>query len=513
MSRRIDINPLTRIEGHLSVHLETEPETSGEGGAQRFKVEKAFCEGEMFRGFENILVGRDPLDAQQIVQRICGVCPISHGLASIKAQEMAYGIKPNNNGRILQNLILSANYLQSHVIHFYQLSALDFVDVTAVLKYSGNDRKLKEVKAWVESELASNKLFPAAPFLPRWDKVDYIGDVGVNCDLLAHYLQALELRKVAHQAAAVFAAKIPHSTSIVPGGCTQVPTFERILTYKSLFGQVEQFVREVYFNDIVTAAKAYPKYWEVGKGYGDLLCCGLLDMDSAGNRLIPPGVLIGGKWEAFDQSQITEQTGYSRFSSGSNLHPSKGETKPEPKKSGAYTWLKAPRYKGLPMEVGPLARVMVNYHAPGSWIKKELDDVLRPLGVPPEKMFSPLGRHLSRGLEAKWIIKQVYKWLDELDVDGPPAQDFEIPKSGSGFGFVEAPRGALGHWIDIENYLVKNYQCVVPTTWNCSPRDDKGTPGPVEKALEGLVIANPEQPIEAARLVRSFDPCLACAIH
>ena len=512
VSRKINISPVTRIEGHLSIHLEAEPLTAGDGGGQH-KVTEAFCEGEMFRGFENILVGRDPLDAQQIVQRICGVCPISHGLASIKAQEMAYGIKPNSNGRILQNLILAANYLQSHVIHFYQLCALDFVDVTAVLKYAGNDQKLKAVKSWVESELANNKVFPAAPFLPRWDKIDYISDVGVNCDLLSHYLQALEMRKTAHQAAAVFAAKMPHSTSIVPGGCTQVPTFERVLTYKTLFDKVADFVRNAYFNDIVTAAKAYPQYWSVGKGYGDLLCCGLLDLDGSGNRLIPPGVLIKGQWEPFDQQQIVEQTGFSRFSSPSNLHPSKGETKPEPRKGGAYTWLKAPRYKGLPMEVGPLARVMVNYHAPGSWVKKEVDAALQPLGLTPDKMFSVLGRHLCRGLEALWLINQTRKMLDELEIDGPPAQDFEIPKTCAGYGFVEAPRGALGHWISIEDYLIRSYQCIVPTTWNCSPRDDRGQPGPLEKALEGVVVANPDQPIEAARLVRSFDPCLACAIH
>ncbi len=508
MSRKINISPLTRIEGHLSVHIETE-----QTGDKGFTVSQAFCEGEMFRGFENILTGRDPLDAQQIVQRICGVCPISHGLSSIKAQEMAYGIKPTTNGRLLQNLILAANYLQSHVIHFYQLSALDFVDITAVLKYSGKDRTLKSVKRWVESELATNKVSPAAPFLPRWENVDYIDDVGINCELISHYLQALDIRRVAHQAAAVFAAKMPHSTSLVPGGCTQIPTTERVLAYRTFFDRVADFVQDVYFNDIVIAAKAFPQYWNVGKGYGNLLCCGLIDVDGSGGRLIPPGVLIDGKWAPFDQQLITEQTGYSRFSSQTGLHPSKGETTPAPKKSGAYTWLKAPRYKGLPMEVGPLARVMVNYYAPGSWIKAEVDATLGTLQLTPDKMFSALGRHLSRGMEALWIIKQARKFLDEIEIDGVPAQDFEIPKTGSGYGFVEAPRGALGHWLTIENHLIKNYQCIVPTTWNCSPRDDKGTPGPVEKALEGVVVANPDQPIEAARLVRSFDPCLACAIH
>lgn len=512
-TKTIELSPVTRIEGHLAVHTEADETPGG-----RWQIRQARCEGEMFRGFEQILRGRDPLDAQQIVQRICGVCPISHGLAACRAQEMAYGIKPTHNGRLLQNLILSANYLQSHVLHFYHLSALDFVDVTAIVKYSGRDRTLRAIKAWAEAALARAAKgidpFPVAPFLPRFEG-DYIKDADVNCELLAHYVEALDIRRTAHEMAAVFGARLPHSTSLVPGGCTQVPTEERVLTYTSRLKRIQDFIENVYFPDVVTAAQAYPQYWSAGFGYGDMLAYGVFEMDDAMSRkFFAPGVLIGGKWEALDQKLINEEVGSGRFSSSSKLHPSEGETTPAPHKPGAYTWLKAPRYRGRPMEVGPLARILVQYHSPaGEAVRREVDAVLGSLGVPLAKMTSVLGRILARAIEARIVARQIYSWLGELELGGAPAQDFNIVQEGSGYGLVEAPRGALGHWLSVSDYRIRNYQCIVPTTWNCSPRDDGGTPGPVEKALEGVEVADPEQPIEVGRVIRSFDPCLACAIH
>jgi Ni,Fe-hydrogenase I large subunit len=224
----LSLSPLTRIEGHLAVHARTEPLDAGEG----HRVAHAQCEGEMFRGIEQILEGRDPLDAQQITQRICGVCPISHGIASVRAQEAAYGIVPNRNGRLLQNLILAANYLQSHVLHFYHLAALDFVDVAAVLKYEGKNKLLAGLRTWVEKALERKDVFPAAPFLPRYD-AKYVEDLDANMALLSHYVEALEVRKLCHEMGAVFGARMPHSTALVPGGCTQVPTMERVLSYTS----------------------------------------------------------------------------------------------------------------------------------------------------------------------------------------------------------------------------------------------------------------------------------------
>ncbi|HBA84095.1 MAG TPA: nickel-dependent hydrogenase large subunit [Verrucomicrobia bacterium] len=516
MEKSIAVSPLTRIEGHLAIHTETESMTSGEGKTA-YRIKEARCEGEMFRGFEKILEGRDPLDAQQITQRICGVCSIEHGIASCRAQEMAYGIKIKGNGRLLQNLMLAAEYAHSHLLHFYHLSAVDFVDITAIVSYTGKDRALLSIKSWAEAALARAKAgteaFPAAPFLPRYEGDYYIKDVDTNCALIAHYAEALDIRRVAHEMCAVFGARLPHSTALVPGGVTQRPTEERYLTYLSRLKHVQRFVEQVYLPDIVTAAQAFPQYWDVGGGYGNMLSYGVFENDDSGRTLFSPGALIGGKFEPLDVKAISEDVGHSRFASGSGLHPSQGKTLPEPRKANAYSWLKAPRYRGLPMEVGPLARVLVDYHSPNSVVKEEVDALLKVLGLPVGKLNSVLGRILARAVELRIILRQTFRWLDEVEMNANPTQDFAIPKSASGYGLTEAARGALGHWLTIDNYRIAQYQCVVPTTWNCSPRDDKGQPGPVEKALEGVVVADPEQPMEAARVVRSFDPCLACAVH
>jgi Ni,Fe-hydrogenase I large subunit len=512
MKNTISISPVTRIEGHLAVHAKTEPSANSKNKNEA-KVSEAYCEGELFRGFEAILTGRDPLDAQQITQRICGVCPTPHGIASVKAQEMAYGIKPTHNGRLLQNLILAANYLSSHIVHFYQLSALDFVDIKALLAYKGKDQTLLGLKQWVETAVGRNDVFPAAPFLPRYE-VNYIKSQDLNISLISHYVQALEARRTGDEMAAVFAGRVPHSTALVPGGVTQVPSLERILTYRARLKKVMKFVESVFVPDILEVAKTFPQYFEIGRGRNNFLAYGVFPMDDSGNNFIKGGAVIGGKWEALNQEHILEEVGYSRFAQSPGRHPKDGQTVPDPQKANAYTWSKAPRYRGQPMEVGPMPRIMVNYLDPsGTWIKNEVDTFLASAKLPAEKLNSVLGRHAARGLEALWVGKQADKWLDELEVDGAPTCDFTIPKTGSGYGLTEAPRGALGHWLSIDDYKIKNYQCVVPTTWNCSPRDDQGNPGPIEHALVGTIVEDPTQPMEVARIVRSYDPCIACAVH
>lgn len=511
MADTLSISPLTRIEGHLAIHTDTEKLDDG-----RYKIKDARCEGEMFRGLETILEGRDPLDAQQIIQRICGVCPVSHGLASCEAQEMAYNTPPTHNGRLLQNLLFAAEYLHSHILHFYHLAAIDFVDIKAILAYDGQDRTLKALRNWVEASVARNDAFAGAPFLPRYEVDQYIKANDVNWALIANYARALNVRTIAHEMGAIWGGKLPHATALVPTGVTQVPNIERVLSYRTRLEQVAAFIEDTYLPDLVTAAKAFPEYWDIGKGYGNFLSYGVFRMEEkTGHQIkkfLPAGVVIGDKWQAFDPANIKEFVGNSRFSSASGLHPYEGQTTPSVHKG--YSWLKAPRYQGQIMEVGPLARVMVGYYTPGSeWIKKDVDQVLGSLSLPVEKMNSVLGRHLARGLEAMWLAKQAFRWLDEVEIDGPPAQDYKLPKTGQGYGLTEAPRGALGHWIVIEDYKIKRYQCIVPTTWNCSPRDDQNQPGAVEKALEGTIVQDPKQPIEAGRIVRSFDPCIACAVH
>lgn len=512
MSSTVSISPLTRIEGHLAIHTDTEPD--GENGQVR--ITQARCEGEMFRGIETILQGRDPLDAQQITQRICGVCPISHGMASVQAQEMAYGIVPTLNGRLAQNLILAANYIQSHILHFYHLAALDFVDITSVLKYDGANPLLKGLKAWVKNAIDNNVVFAGAPFLPRYEVNQYVESNEANWHFIESYIEALKMRAIAHEMAAIFGAKLPHSTSLVPGGVTGEMTIERILSYRSRLDQLAGFVENVYLPDLFTAAGAFPQYWEIGKSYNNHLSYGVFRMEEKTGesirKFLPAGAVIDGKYEPLDTQKIHEHVKYSRYSSATNLHPYNGCTTPAP--HNGYSWIKAPRYNGHVMQVGPLSRIMVAYLAPGhQWLKDEVNTILETAKLPAEKLNSVLGRHLARGLECKWLAAQCRKWLDEIQIGEPAARELSIPASGKGFGLTEAPRGALGHWLIIDNYRIKNYQCIVPTTWNCSPRDDNGNPGAVEKALEGTLIADAQQPIEAGRVVRSFDPCLACAVH
>ncbi len=393
------------------------------------------------------------------------------------------------------------------------MAALDFVDVKAILRYSGNDRILGKLKAWVEDAVSRKEVFPAPPFLPRYE-AGYAKDLDANLTLLSHYAEALEIRRICDEMGAVFGARLPHSTALVPGGCTQVANLERVLAYTARLKKVMAFVRDVYLPDLLRVAQEFPAYFDVGRGCGNFLCYGVFLMDDAGNKFIKPGVLIDGKWERLDPGRILEDVGCSRFSSPSGLHPARGETQPAPAKNGAYSWIKAPRYRGCVMEVGPLARLLVNYHDPGgSWVKREVDSLLSAQKIPLEKMASVLGRHVARGLETLWVARQAMKWLDEFDADGLPARDFSIPRVASGYGLTEAPRGALGHWLSIEDYKIQRYQCVVPTTWNCSPRDDRGQAGAVEQALLGALVENPLQPIEVGRIVRSFDPCIACAVH
>jgi Ni,Fe-hydrogenase I large subunit len=512
MSSTVTISPLTRIEGHLAIHTQTEKQADGAG----LKITQAWCEGEMFRGIETILQGRDPLDAQQIVQRICGVCPISHGIASIQAQEMAYGITPSHNGRLTQNLIFAANYLQSHILHFYHLAALDFVDIKAILKYNGSDVVLKSLRLWVENAVKKNVVFAGAPFLPRYEVNQYVQSDEANWHLISSYVQALNMRSKAHEMAAVFGAKLPHSTALFPGGTTGLVTLERVLTYRSHLENIQSFIENVYLPDLFTAAGAFPDYWNIGQSYNNYLSYGVFRMEERTGENIktffPAGAVINGKYEPLNSNNIHEHVKNSRYSSASDLHPYEGKTTPNP--DGGYSWLKAPRYNGNVMQVGPLSRVMVTYLAPGNQVfKDDINSVLETAKLPAEKLNSVLGRHLARGLEAKWIAAQCHKWLDELELDKPAGIEFSIPQTGRGYGLTEAPRGALGHWLIIDDYKIKNYQCVVPTTWNCSPRDDRDQPGAVEKALEGTLIKDPEQPIEVGRVVRSFDPCIACAVH
>lgn len=504
MANKILIDPVTRIEGHLAIQIDID---SG-------RVTGAHSTGEMFRGFEAILKGRSPLDAQVITQRICGVCPVSHGLASIIAQDAAYGVSPPEDGRVVRNLIQAANYIQSHIVHFYQLAALDFVDIGAIKAYKGNDSTMVELKSWVESRLASSTPYPAAPFLPRYTG-DYIQNTELNLQAIRHYLEALDMRALAHRMAAVFGGKLPHVATLVPGGVTEKVTAEKIAAYQAMLKKLRRFINDSYLSDVVEVAGAFPEYAKIGRGCGNFLVYGVFpEASGGGTKFFPSGTLIDGKLEVFDPGKITEEVRYSFYSSPSGLHPAKGLTDPDPRKKDAYSWIKAPRYQNTVVEVGPLARVLVSYHkAENLEVKKMVDALLQKLNAKGENLVSAMGRHAARAIECKIVADRCAEWVDQLKPGEPAFKDFQIPDSASGAGLTEAPRGALGHWLEIRGGKIEKYQCVVPTTWNCSPRDDAGRPGPVEQALVGTPIADPQNPIEAVRVVRSFDPCIACAVH
>jgi Ni,Fe-hydrogenase I large subunit len=502
--QKITVDPVTRIEGHLKIEVEVD----------NGKIVDARSSGEMFRGFENILAGRNPVDAVQITQRICGVCPAAHAQASALNLDSALKITPPDNGRLIRNLMLGANFIQSHILHFYHLAALDYVDVKAILQYRGGDPEMNRVKAWVKSEVDSGRATAVAPLLPRYEG-DYIPDAEINIQAVAHYLQALHMRRKAHEMLAVFGGKMPHEIAIVPGGVTERPTIDKILEYSAKIEELQQFIDHVYVPDVLTVAEAYPRYFAIGKGCGNLLAYGgFEEVNDGSEKFFTSGTYIDGKVEGFSPDRINEYVTYSKYSSGSGLHPSEGETTADPFKADGYSWLKAPRYKRKVVEVGPLARMGVAHLTgtiPGA--SAIISKTLKRFNADVSALFSVLGRHAARAIECKLVADRCAEWVTMLDPAKSVHTAYKIPKSSKGFGLTEGPRGALGHWITIENKKIGNYQAVVPTTWNAGPRDDRDNPGPIEQALIDTPVRDGNNPIEPLRVVRSFDPCIACAVH
>ena len=498
----ITIDPITRIEGHLKV------DAIVDGG----EVKDARCCGTLFRGFENILVGRHPLDAVRLTQRVCGVCPTAHGTASAMCLDAALGVADRipHNGRLVRNLLLGSNYLQSHILHFFALAALDYVDVAALADYEGSDSDLKAVRAFVDRKELS-------PFFPRYEG-DYRCDKPTNVELVRGYVKALHIRRVCHEMLCIFGGKVPHNIGIVPGGVTSEVTPDKIATFGGKLQEIREFIEDVYIPAIFTVAGAYGDYFQVGPGCRRFLAYGVFDMDDdlgpalERSRLLSSG-LLADELSTVKPAKITEEVACSRYSDACAAPPANGKTEPEPDKEGAYSWLKAPRYDGAPAEVGPLARFMVGYTAGNEAITSAVNAALSAAGASADVLASVLGRHLARALEARLVANAMLGWLDELAPGEPAAVPLQIPDEGEGIGLTEGPRGALGHWIQIKNKVIDRYQLVVPTTWNGSPRDADGTPGPIEQALIGTKVKDRDNPFEIVRIVRSFDPCLACSVH
>ena len=501
----IVIDPVTRIEGHLKI----------EAVVEQGVVKEARSTGNLFRGIELILRGRDPRDAQVITQRICGVCSQSHGVAAALNLDSAFGIggKIPQNARIIRNLIQGAHVVQDHILHFYHLAALDYVDVAKLANYGGKDSDLSSIKDFISRG-------EPGPFFPRYEG-DYRLPAEINQQAVSHYVKAFNIRRIGHEMVSIFSGKVPHSVGVVPGGVTTLPTVDKIISFLWKLRVLQDFINNAYIPDVLAIAGVYPDYFEVGVGCQNLLSYGAYDLEgeepdlTRRKRLFKQGVTSADlKPGGLDITKITEDVKHSWYQdSFSGRHPSGGETKPEYGKEGAYSWVKSPRYDGKVYEVGPLARVAVTYAYGDQTMKDLVDSSLAQLKASPSALFSVLGRHLARALCAKYIADSMDKWLLELKPGEPTYVEYTIPEEGMGVGLTEAARGALGHWIEIKDKKIANYQCVVPTTWNASPRDDNGSPGPIEQAIAGTRIRDESNPFEIVRIIRSFDPCLACAVH
>jgi hydrogenase large subunit len=567
MADRVVVDPITRIEGHLRIEAETDA-----SGA----IKSAYSSGTMVRGIELILKGRDPRDAWAFAQRICGVCTLVHGLASVRAVENALNYPIPANAQLIRNLMTAAQYVHDHVMHFYHLHALDWVDVVSALKADA-----KETSALAQSISTYAKSSPGyfAEVKKKLQRFVDAGQLGIfaggfwghpeyklppeaNLLAVAHYLEALSWQREVVKLHAIFGGKNPHPNFLVggmpspisidpaaAGGGTAATALNiaGLQQVRSIIQSMQAFVDEVYLPDTLAIAGFYKDWFKRGEGVGNFLCFGDMPSLGAGGKLdwfFPAGAILNrdlSKIEPIDlndPAQVQEFAAHSwyAYAGGKNtgLHPYAGETSldftgPEPPfeqldVEAAYSWLKAPRWRGKVMEVGPLARVLMLYATGHEQTKALAGAALKQLDLPLEAMFSTLGRTAARTIETKIVADQMPHWLDalmanikagDLAVHNPALWEPSTwPKHAKGVGFMEAPRGALAHWIVIEDETIANYQAVVPSTWNAGPRDPAGQAGPYEAALmDRHTLHDPKQPLEIQRTIHSFDPCIACAVH
>jgi len=479
MVEKIKVDPISRLEGHMAI------EAVIEDGI----VKDANSSGTLFRGFEIIMQGRDPHDANRLSQRICGVCPTAHATASSLCLDDALGLtgKIPDNAKLIRSLIFGANFLQSHILHFYHLAALDYVDAAAAVG-------------------------AVSPFVPRYEG-DYRVGKEANAELVNHYVKALDIRRKCQEMLSIFGGKMPHNVAIVPGGITEVLDEQKIADFLWRLNEVRDFVDNIYIPDVLAVAKAYDDYFAIGVGCKRMLAYGGFDLPTG--KLFNGGVVSPDlKYEPFEKENITEHVKHSFYSdSNTGKNPAAGATVPDPKKKDAYSFLKAPRYKDTVCELGPLARTIVNYVTGDEPTKKMVDSVLSEFNAPVDALYSVLGRHAARALEAKVIGDSMVKWLTALKPGEPTIIESPVPQEGQGAGLTEGPRGSVGHWISIKDKKIANYQVIAPTSWNTSPKDDKDQPSAVEQAIIGTKVKDKENPYELVRIVRAFDPCLACSVH
>ncbi|HSQ70420.1 MAG TPA: nickel-dependent hydrogenase large subunit [Steroidobacteraceae bacterium] len=566
--QRVVVDPITRIEGHLRIEVNVDQDNV---------IRNAVSTGTMWRGLEVILRGRDPRDAWAFVQRICGVCTGVHALASVRCVENALGIDIPENANTIRNIMHLTLYSQDHLVHFYHLHALDWVDVVSALSAdpAATSALAQSISPWPLSSPGyfrdlQNRLKKfvesgqLGPFRNGyWGHPAYKLPPEANLMAVAHYLEALDFQKEIVKIQTIFGGRNPHPNWLVGGvpspinlndvGAVGAVNMERLNLVGRIIDRTVEFIDQVYIPDLLAIASFYKDWASIGGGLSSkyLLSYGDLPKTandySPGNLMLPAGAIIDGNLNEVQDvdlgklDEIREYVNHSWYKYNDEqmgLHPFQGETVPNfdignakgsktrieaVDESSKYSWVKAPRWNGHAMEVGPLARFVIGYVKGQDDIKGLVDYALGTLGVPVTALFSTLGRTAARGLECKWAADKLKAEYQKLlanikagDTATANMDNFEPKtwkKSAQGYGFVEAPRGALGHWIDIEDKKIKNYQCIVPTTWNASPRDPAGKIGAYEAALLDTPMHDPELPLEILRTIHSFDPCLACATH
>ncbi len=551
MAQRIVVDPITRIEGHLRIDAEVE------NGV----ITKAWSSGQMWRGIEVILQKRDPRDAWLFTQRICGVCTTVHALASVRTVENALELEIPINAQYIRNLVMSIHALHDHIVHFYVLSALDWVDVVSALSAdvrksvqlaeslsnwpNNSYNRFKSVQEKVQAIVDSGQLGPFAN--GYWGHPAMTLPPEANLMAVSHYLEALDYQRKADKALAIISGKNPHIQNLSVGGVTAAINpdnettlnVERLYWVKQLVEEVRGFIQQVYLPDVIAIGALYKDWLAYGAGVTNYLAVPDMVLDTKGTQFdLPGGTIIGGDLKTvkpftsfndpYFKDNIVESIARSWYKGDWSKHPYEEETVPDYtdfQDDGKYSWIKAPRFQDMPMQVGPLAQVMVGYAQGHALTKKYVDDTLSRVSslagvqVGAEALHSTPGRHLARAIRAAMLADLALEHWDKL-INNIGTGDLEIfnkptfPKGEQmGFGFHEAPRGALSHWIVIQDGRIKNYQCVVPSTWNAGPRDDKDVAGPYEASLVGNPMANPELPLEVLRTVHSFDPCIACAVH
>jgi len=478
-------------------------------------VKDAWSSGTMARGFEALLTGKDPRDASYITSRFCGVCYSVHQLGSARALDAAFDAKVPWGGELIRNLVMGAQYIYDHVIHFYQLSALDYIDIMAIEDYKGKDKELLAVKDKIVGLVTSKDTYPLTP---RYEPDAFtVKDPDIVISAVKHYLDALKMHAKARNMGAIWGGRTPHYQNIVVGGVTSLPDVNQVARFRSMLDEQAKFVNEVYIPDVLAFGTG--PLWPlatmgVGGGHYNYMSYGDFKKDAAGKNMVFPGGIIMGlnpaniKVDAVDPGKITESVKYAWYKENKPVHPFNGEQVFNLDKKDAYSFVKAPRYNGKPVEVGPLARMIIAKNP------AVLDLVSK--GAKP----GAVARHAARAVETKLVVDACYNWIDQLlaEMTKPgfkihDTDHWDPPETGMGAGFSEPPRGALGHWIKIKDKKIENYQAVVPSTWNASPRCENGIRGQYEEALIGAPVPDPKNPVNVVRIIRSFDPCLACAVH